>query len=118
VSEDSQTFTASWGLPTSQVGAKSSAKDSPGIMVPSADASTSTSVTLSSPTNPSSAPLAAVWTNTQKPATKKSMRDILDEEERRKKAAFKEPVAANAPRRAYAETTNKVRRHRIDVYLL
>lgn len=107
VSEDPQTFTASWGLPTSQVGAKSSAKDTPGITVPAASASTSASVTLSSPTNPSSAPLA-VWTNTQKPATKKSMRDILDEEERRKKAAFKEPVAANAPRRAYAETTNKV----------
>ena len=117
VSEDSQTFTASWGLPTSQVGAKSSAKDTPGIMVPSASASTSASVTISSPTSPPSAPLA-VWTNTQKSAAKKSMRDILDEEERRKKAAFKEPVAANAPRRAYAETTNKVRRRRFDVYLL
>jgi PERQ amino acid-rich with GYF domain-containing protein len=46
------------------------------------------------------------------------MRDILEEEERRKKTAFKEPVAANAPRRAYAETTNKVRRRRFDVYLL
>ncbi len=109
VSEDSQTFTASWGLPTSQVGTKSSAKDTPGVIVPSASASTSASVTLSSPTNPSSAPPVAVWTNTQKPATKKSMRDILDEEERRKKAASKEPTAANAPRRAYAETTNKVR---------
>lgn len=118
VSEDSQTFTASWGLPTSQVGAKSSAKDAPGIMVSSASASTSTSVTLSSPTNPSSTPPVAVWTNTQKSATKKSMRDILDEEERRKKAALKEPVVANAPRRAYAETTNKVRRRRFDVYLL
>lgn len=117
VSEDSQTFTASWGLPTSQVGAKSSAKDTPGIMVPSASASTSTSVILSSPTNPSSAPPVAVWTNTQKPPAKKSMRDILDEEERRKKAALKEPVAANAPRRAYAETTNKVRGRRFDVYL-
>ena len=110
VSEDSQTFTASWGLPTSQVGAKSSAKDTPGIMVPSASASTSTSVILSSPTNPSSAPPVAVWTNTQKPPAKKSMRDILDEEEKRKKAAFKEPIAAIASRRAYAETTSKVRR--------
>lgn len=118
VSEDSQTFTASWGLPTSQVGAKSPAKETPGIMVPSASASTSVSVTLSSPTNPSSAPPVAVWTNTQKPATKKSMRDILDEEERRKKATSKEPVVANAPRRAYAETTNKVSRRRFDVYLL
>ena len=117
VSEDSQTFTASWGLPTSQVGAKSSAKDAPGIMVPSASASTSASVPLSSPTNPSSAPPVAVWTNTQKPAAKKSLRDILDEEEKRKKAAFKEPVATNAPRRAYAETTNKVRLRRFDVYV-
>jgi len=117
VSEDSQTFTASWGLPTSQVGAKSPAKDTPGIMVPSTSASTSTSVTLSSPTNPSSAPVP-VWTNTQKPASKKSMRDILNEEERRKKAAFKEPVTAGSSRRAYAETTNKVRRCRFDVCLL
>lgn len=110
VSEEPQTFTASWGLPTSQVGTKMSAKDTPGIIVPSASASTSTSVTLSSPTHPSSAPPAAVWTATQKPATKKSLRDILDEEERRKKAASKESVAANASRRAYAETTGKVRR--------
>jgi PERQ amino acid-rich with GYF domain-containing protein len=110
VSEDSQTFTASWGLPTSQVGVKTSAKDSLGVIVPSASASTPTSVTLSSPTHPSSAPPVAVWTTTQKSATKKSMRDILDEEERRKKAVLKEPIAANAPRRAYAETTSKVRR--------
>jgi len=46
------------------------------------------------------------------------MRDILDEEERQKKAASKEPIAANAARRAYAETTNKVRSHKFDVYLL
>jgi PERQ amino acid-rich with GYF domain-containing protein len=109
VSEDSQTFTASWGLPTSQVGAKTSAKDTPGGIVLSASASTPASVALSSPTH-SSTPPVAVWTNTQKPATKKSMRDILDEEEKRKKAAFKEPIAANASRRAYAETTSKVRR--------
>ncbi|KAH9994407.1 hypothetical protein BJV77DRAFT_994542 [Russula vinacea] len=107
VSEESQTFTASWGLPTSQVVAKTSAKDPPGVIVPSASASTPASVTLSSPTH-SSTPPVAVWTNTQKPATKKSMRDILDEEEKRKKAAFKEPIAAIASRRAYAETTSKV----------
>ncbi len=118
VSEDSQTFTASWGLPTSQAGAKSSAKDTSGVIIPSVSASTSASVPLSSPTNPSSAPPVAVWTNTQKTSTKKSMRDILDEEERQKKAASKEPIAANAARRAYAETTNKVRSHKFDVYLL
>ncbi len=77
VSEDSQTFTVSWGLPMSQVGTKSSAKDTPGVIIPSVSASTSASVTLLSPTNPLSAPPVAVWMNTQKPATKKSMRDAM-----------------------------------------
>src|SRR6266446_1244834 len=49
----------------------------PGVIIPSASASTSASVTLLSPTNPSSAPPVAVWMNTQKPATKKSMRDAM-----------------------------------------
>jgi len=112
-SEDSQTFTASWGLPTSQVGAKTSVKDAPGPILPSASASTS-SATMSSPTPPSSTP--PVWTNSQKPATKKSMRDILEEEERRKKAASKESIVTAGPRRAYAETTNKVRICMFDSY--
>ena len=77
VSEDSQTFTVSWGLPMSQVGTKSLAKDMPGVIVPSAPASMSASVTLLSPTNPLSAPPVAVWMNTQKPATKKSMRGAM-----------------------------------------
>ena len=115
--EDAQTFTASWGLPTSQVGAKTSAKDATGPPIPSASASTS-SATISSPTPPSSALPAAVWTNTQKPTSKKSMRDILDEEERRKKAAAKESTATAGPRRAYAETTNKVMGYVSDAYLL
>ena len=106
-SEDSQTFTASWGLPTSQVAAKTSVKDATGSTIHSASASTP-SATISSPTPPSSALPVAVWTNTQKPATKKSMRDILEEEERRKKAAVKESTTTAGPRRAYAETTNKV----------
>lgn len=105
-SEDSQTFTASWGLPTSQVGAKAPSKEAVGAIVPSA--SSSMSATVSSAVSPQSTPSAAVWTNAQKPATKKSMRDILEEEERRKKAASKESVASAAARRAYAETTNKV----------
>ncbi|KAH9964550.1 hypothetical protein BC827DRAFT_940967 [Russula dissimulans] len=104
-SEDSQTFMASWGLPTFQVGAKTSVKDTAGAITPSASAPTPASATISSPTT--STPLAAVWTNTQKPGAKKSMRDILEEEERRKKAASKESAAATASRRAYAETTNK-----------
>ena len=113
-SEDSQTFTASWGLPTSQVGAKTPAKDIPGAVVP--PASTSTSSTVTSSLAPASPP-AAVWTNTQKPATKKSMRDILEEEERRKKTASKESIAAAAARRAYAETTNKVSIWNFDAYI-
>jgi PERQ amino acid-rich with GYF domain-containing protein len=119
-SEDSQTFTASWGLPTSQVGAKMSTKDAPGAIISSTSTSASASVSISSP-NPPSVPPVAVWTNTQKPAAKKSMRDILEEEERRKKTAFKESTASTASvaqRRAYAESTNKVRRYRFSVSCL
>ena len=104
-SEDSQPFTASWGLPTSQVGAKSPSKEAVGTIVPSASSSISATV---SPTMPAQSSPVAVWTNAQKPAAKKSMRDILEEEERRKKVASKESVASAAARRAYAETTNKV----------
>ena len=111
-SEDSQTFTASWGLPTSQVGAKSPSKETVGSIVPSASSSMSATVLSTVPAQ--STPLAAVWTNAQKPATKKSMRDILEEEERRKKAVSKESVASAAARRAYAETTNKVRAIRVE----
>ena len=104
-SEDSQPFTTSWGLPTSQVGAKTPSKEAVGIIVPST--SSSMSATVSSAMSAQSTPVA-VWTNAQKPAAKKSMRDILEEEERRKKVASKESVASAAARRAYAETTNKV----------
>jgi PERQ amino acid-rich with GYF domain-containing protein len=114
-SEDAQTFTASWGLPTSQVGAKTSVKDASGPNMSSASTSAS-SVTISSPTPPSSAPPVAVWTNTQKSSTKKSMRDILEEEERRKKAASKESTVTPGSRRAYAETTTKVRIYMLDSY--
>jgi PERQ amino acid-rich with GYF domain-containing protein len=104
-SEDSQPFTASWGLPTSQVGAKTPSKEAVGIIVPSTSSSMSATVLSAMPAQ--STPVA-VWTNAQKPAAKKSMRDILEEEERRKKVASKESVASAAARRAYAETTNKV----------
>jgi PERQ amino acid-rich with GYF domain-containing protein len=103
-SEDPQPFTTSWGLPTSQVGAKTPSKEAVGGIVPSAS---SMSTMVSSAVSAQSTPVA-VWTNAQKPATKKSMRDILEEEERRKKAASKDSVASAAARRAYAETTNKV----------
>lgn len=99
-SEDFQPFTTSWGLPTSQAGARASgaAKETPAASAFSA-AATSTSTT------------PAVWTNAAKvPTTKKTMKEIQEEEERRKKLAAKEKeTAAAAARRGYADTTTKVR---------
>ncbi|KAJ7102390.1 hypothetical protein B0H15DRAFT_814411 [Mycena belliarum] len=87
--EAAQPFTASWGLPTSQAGARA-----PPAKEPAATSSPSA---------------GAVWTNTTKPtATKKTMKEIQEEEEKRKKTATKETTAA-AARRAYAESTSKVR---------
>ena len=103
-SEDPQPFTTSWGLPTSQVSAKTPSKEAVGGLVPSAS---SMSAMVSSAVPAQSTPVA-VWTNAQKSATKKSMRDILEEEERRKKAVSKDAVTSAAARRAYAETMNKV----------
>ncbi|GLB36523.1 putative GYF domain containing protein [Lyophyllum shimeji] len=86
-----QPFTASWGLPTSQAGARPTA---PAVKEPSATPS------------PAGTP---VWTNVPKAAVaKKTMKEIQEEEERRKKNATKETVAAATARRAYAETTQKV----------
>lgn len=94
VAEESQPFTSSWGLPTSQAGARIqiSPKETPTI--------NTTSVTAAAP----------VWTNATSPhTTKKTMKEIQEEEERRKKLAVKESVASAAARRAYAETTVKAR---------
>lgn len=93
VAEESQPFTSSWGLPTSQAGARN--------LIPTKETSTgaSTSATHTAP----------VWTNTTPaPSAKKTMKEIQEEEERRKKLAVKESVASAAARRAYAETTVKV----------
>ncbi|KAH9850659.1 hypothetical protein C2E23DRAFT_929799 [Lenzites betulinus] len=100
-SEDFQTFTATWGLPTSQAGAartSTAAKESP----------------VSSPFTGAPAPVPAgptpVWTNaTKPPAAKKTMKEIQEEEERRKKlaAAKEKETAASTARRGYAETTTK-----------
>ncbi|EMD41539.1 hypothetical protein CERSUDRAFT_110092 [Gelatoporia subvermispora B] len=91
--EEIQTFTTSWGLPTSQASAARTptAKDS---------------VTSPSPTSTTATP---VWTNVPKaPVAKKTMKEIQEEEERRKKLAAKEKeTVAAAARRAYAETTTK-----------
>ncbi|ETW87633.1 hypothetical protein HETIRDRAFT_431920 [Heterobasidion irregulare TC 32-1] len=93
--DDAQTFTASWGLPTSQVGATRHTSTK--------EAAPSAAATPSAPGAP-----APVWTNAVKPSTsKKTMKEIQEEEERRKKMAAKETAAAAAARRAYAETTTK-----------
>lgn len=93
VSEESQPFTSSWGLPTSQAGARN--------LIPSKETSTI------SPT--STMPATPVWMNgTPTPTAKKTMREIQEEEERRKKLAVKESMASAAARRAYAETTVRV----------
>ncbi|KAJ7293786.1 hypothetical protein C8J57DRAFT_1269996 [Mycena rebaudengoi] len=88
--EDAPPFTASWGLPTSQAGARAAPAKETGITA-----------------SPSTAGAAPVWTNaTKPPTTKKSMKEIQEEEEKRKKLATKETAAA-AARRAYAESTSK-----------
>lgn len=93
--EDTPSFTASWGLPTSRAGART-------------DISPKEGPTTSSSSPP--APNTPVWTNTGKPQqTKKTMKEIQEEEERRKKMAIKETTAAvTAARRGYVDTTNKV----------
>ncbi|KAJ3910413.1 hypothetical protein F5879DRAFT_929457 [Lentinula edodes] len=92
--EDVQTFTASWGLPTSKAG-KGSAAVTPKELLP--------------PTPASASAVPPVWsTSAAKPvATKKTMKEIQEEEERRKKTVAKETVANVASRRAYAESTSK-----------
>jgi len=109
--EEVQTFTTSWGLPTSQAGSARpvTGKDSNG------GGASATSATGAGSTNP-----PAVWTNTAKaPVVKKTMKEIQEEEEKRKKqqqlAAAKEQTiaaaaaAAAAPvRTGYAATTTKV----------
>ena len=62
--------------------------------------------------SPAPAPAApVVWTNAAKaPVAKKTMKEIQEEEEKRKKLAAKEKESmAAAARRAYAESTSKVR---------
>ncbi|TFK30716.1 hypothetical protein FA15DRAFT_608163 [Coprinopsis marcescibilis] len=90
--DDIQHFTASWGLPTSQTGTRTTS----GQKDP-----------LASPQPPSVTP--PVWTNAVKVATtKKTMKEIQEEEEARKTAAAKEPVATVAVKRGYAEHATKI----------
>lgn len=93
-SEETQSFTASWGLPTSRAGARNDISPKEG---PTANSS--------SPPVPN----VPVWTNSGKPPqTKRTMKEIQEEEEKRKQIAVKETTAATAARRGYADTTNKV----------
>ena len=96
VKEDVQSFTTSWGLPTSQAGARSnmyfSAKDVP---APSA-------------ASIQPLPVSAVWTTTAKlPVIKKSMKEIQEEEEKRKRQAARDNSVTVTPKRAYAESSSK-----------
>jgi PERQ amino acid-rich with GYF domain-containing protein len=90
VVEDAQPFTASWGLPTSQTGARTAVTPRGGEAVATPAAS------------------APVWTSTSTAPAKKTMKEIQEEEERRKKMGLKESMVATAARRGYAETTFKV----------
>lgn len=88
--EDVQSFSASWGLPTSQAG---------GRVTKEASATSSPAISHATP----------VWTTAVKaPTVKKTMKEIQEEEEARKKLAAKETVATIAARRGYAETMVKV----------
>ena len=98
LAQEEQT-TMTWGLPTSQVGAR----PAPGVHVKE-------TVPLASPPSATS-PAAPVWTGVAKAGVvKKTMKEIQEEEERRKKVTIKdkESVASTA-RRGYADTTTKVR---------
>lgn len=90
VVEDAQPFTASWGLPTSQTGARAAVTPRGGEVAATPAAS------------------APVWTSTSTAPAKKTMKEIQEEEERRKKMGLKDSMAATAARRGYAETTFKV----------
>lgn len=93
--EDVQTL--SWGLPTSQAGARA-AKESPALSTPAVTPTTSAAANT------------PVWTNaTQAPVVKKTMKEIQEEEEKRKKLAKDKETVAAAARRAYADSTNRVR---------
>ncbi|KAH8120423.1 hypothetical protein DFH11DRAFT_1757206 [Phellopilus nigrolimitatus] len=81
-SSDEVQFTASWGLPTSQTGGRSNV--SPGKDV--------------SATSPASSS-APVWTNSAKPAAK-TMKEIQEEEERRKMLVKEKETIASAAKRA------------------
>lgn len=91
--EDLQPFTTSWGLPTSQAGARHNVSSS--VPPPPAPATAT--------------PAPPIWTTPLKTSVvKKSMKEI-QEEEKRKKQVVKDNTTVSVQRRAYAETTTKAR---------
>lgn len=91
-SEDVSTITASWGLPTSQAG--QAPRVAPKEPSPQAT------------TGPSTA-----WSTAAKPVavTKKSVKQIQEEEEQHKRLNAKDAELIAGAKRAYAQTANKVR---------
>ncbi|KZV95601.1 hypothetical protein EXIGLDRAFT_834204 [Exidia glandulosa HHB12029] len=93
--EDLQSVTTSWGLPTSQAGqAPRAAPKEPSPLTPGSAAASAA---------------AGVWTNAPKPAVvaKKSVKQIQEEEERNKRTAAKDASVIESARRGYAQTANK-----------
>jgi PERQ amino acid-rich with GYF domain-containing protein len=94
--EEAAPVKTTWGLPTSQTTVRT----------------TPTAAATAAAAAVAAAAAAPVWTNAAKPqsASKKTMKEIQEEEERRKKQAAKEKeTAAAAARRAYADSTAKVK---------
>jgi PERQ amino acid-rich with GYF domain-containing protein len=96
--EDVQPFTTSWGLPTSQAGARTNTypltKDVPAFSVAAIQSS----------------PVSPVWTATvPTPSIKKSMKEIQEEEEKRKTqpVTLRDTSVTATSKKAYAETTSK-----------
>ena len=81
-------FTASWGLPTSQAGSRAN----------------NNSISVIKESHPAPTPVpgsAPVWTNAAKPAAK-TMKEIQEEEEKRKQAAKEREIVTSVAKRAAA----------------
>lgn len=98
-SADVQTITTSWGLPTSKAGQAPPR--------PATEVSPLTPAGGVAPSTPT--PVAGVWTNAAKPAAvaKKSVKEIQEEEERRKRVAAKDSEIIAGAKRGYASTATK-----------
>lgn len=89
IKEEHQPFTTSWGLPTSQAGARG-------------NIATRDPLVATAQTSPST----HVWTTPLKqPITKKTMKEIQEEEETRKRLVAKETFTPTVPKKAHVETT-------------